>query len=69
VRDGLVGLLEAYRRQEVLHAERVVLVVLEEQAHLVEVVLGTVGGACSGYARLEKPFGVLCGKGIHGARV
>ena len=68
-RDGLEGLIECYRRQEVLHAERVVLVVLEEQAHLVEVVLGAVGSARPGYACIEKPFGVLCGERIHGHRV
>ena len=59
VRNGLIGLLEAHGRQKALHAERVRLVMLEKQPYFVEVVLGAVGGARAGYARVEEPFGVL----------
>jgi len=53
--------------QQVLHTERVVLVVLQEEIYLVEVVLGTVGGTVARYTCIEKPFGVLSEQGVHGA--
>jgi hypothetical protein len=69
VRNCLVGLLEAHGRQEILHPERVVRIVFEEQPDLAQVVLGAVRGAGAGHPRVEEPFGVLCGERIHGARV
>src|SRR5215207_8528890 len=67
--NSVVGFLEAYVLQQILHPERVGLVVLEEQPYLVEVVLGTVGGAITRHPGFGEPISMLFEHRIHEARV
>src|SRR5215207_6551636 len=52
---SVVGLFEAHRSQQLLHAERVGFVLLQQQPYFVQIVLGAVGGAGTCYTCIEKP--------------
>src|SRR5918997_6928343 len=67
VGHGLVCLLEARLLEQLLHAEGVGGVAVQEQLYLVEVVLGPVGGVGSGHAGLQKLICVLAQQRIHEA--
>ncbi len=64
--NGITSLFEVHVLKQNLHSERVGLVVLEEQAYLAEVVLGTVGCATTRYPGFGEPVCVLSEQRIHG---
>ena len=65
--NGVIGLLETHVLKQILHPERIGLVVLDEQLYLVQVVLGAVGGTSACHSGFGEPVRVLFEKWVHGA--